>query len=191
MKDLLHKIFDFIISIFTYRRPGEPRLPRKREATVAFENLAGEDLAAGTPYRTVDREQVYLMLDIMKSVINLDDGAATEDPIPYVEQLLDENISLQFKPVDIEGFLEHYRKRELSSIRLSGACHFLKMRSKPVLRMQLARSLFAYGYKHGYDADKLREIFFTCKMLDLPVEEIRLTETAIRKSCKDTSRHER
>lgn len=177
----LWKLTRFLISIFIYRRGGEPPPRFGRETrSESQERLARPGLGEDVVYRASNRFVIETVLQLWKAVVGRGRRLLPEDD-EFVERFIDDSISRQISPEEREIFREYYRGLDAGSLSVRNCCHMLQRRARPELRRQIAEALYRFAYWHGFDRERMDDINFYCQLMKVPSEQIRQADLAARR----------
>ncbi|MDP8238516.1 MAG: hypothetical protein P9X24_05465 [Candidatus Hatepunaea meridiana] len=176
----LDKAIRFLISIFRYRRLNETPTWYKEPSIENMDMLSEEGPIQKRILRLSNKFDIRAILDFWKAIVYQEREVSPDDDA-YVEQFLDDNISLQITPEERKGYLEYYRDLDAASLKVRSTCVIIKSRIKQEVRERLIVSLYRFAYSRGFKDDQMLDIQFYCQLLEISSKQVRFMDSDARK----------
>ncbi len=156
------------------RLTGEPPI-------VELDRLVKLAAAGKAPDVAVDDEQMEQIVSLFHTVA-LRDGSISSEETDAMKRFIKGHLPPGSPEMEIEHFLTAFKDHHSSDANLKETCHLLRTRLRPGAAEQIVESLYRLAYFHGLDFEERREVEKIAEYLGLFSSEIRLAETAARKS---------
>ncbi len=156
------------------RTTGEPPM-------VELDRLVKLAAAGKAPDVAVDDEQMDQIVSLFQMVA-LGDGSISSEETAAMKRFIEGHLPPASPEIEVEHFLTAFKDHHRSDANLKETCHLLRTRLRPGAAEQIVESLYRLAYYHGLDLEERREVEKIGEYLGLFSSEIRLAESAARKS---------
>ncbi|NQT35295.1 TerB family tellurite resistance protein [bacterium] len=156
------------------RQTGEPPM-------VELDRLVKLAALGKAPDAVVDDEQMEQIVSLFHTVA-FRDGSVSSEETAAMKKFIEGHLPPGSPEIEVEHFLIAFKDHHSSDANLKETCHLLRTRLRPGAAEQIVESLYRLAYFHGLDLEERCEVEKIGEYFGLFSSEIRLAESAARRS---------
>lgn len=156
------------------RLTGEPPM-------IELDRLVRLAATGQTPPATLDSEEMEQVASLFKDVA-IRDGSVSSEENEAMRSFIESHVREGETEIEVEDFVSAFKDYHHSEAKLKETCFLLRTRLRPGAADQILEALYRLAYLHGLEHEERRAVEKIGEYLGLFSSEIRLAESAARRS---------